>query len=398
MRVALVILLLLGFLPCALAGEESAWADTAAEEEWFEFSVLVILILCGAAFEFLDENIEHHLASEVEHHETHFDFSNDFWSILIRSFHSEVSIVGFLAFIVWILRRSEALESIVADSLEGVKGPMDRVTLEHHIENLHMYLFISMSVHIMFCSIFTYQCDSIYTRIARYGRSDKATRATDPDFARLYKMDTFVQDYFSVCFPAETVDFPPYCLSKIRATITRLTMYTTKTWLMLAVYFALFCTIFFAVETDQAWAITETIYLIFCIAMVSYLGYQAYSFDNRIQSAWDGAESSNLDDATMIGFLQFSFFYINYTFVLNVFEVHENSMFVYFGWLMVLLCVPKLLSNHFIFVMSMPPYFDHDDMQHMRRTSAYVAEYGYGGTSLKKGNTAGNQIAPSKGH
>ena len=379
----------------ALAGGSSSpWQDDESEIMWFKFSVLCVLILVGSLFEYIDHTIAHNLASDVGKEKQHIDFSNDFWSILLRSFHAEVSVVGFLAFIVWVIRRTETLDYIITDDTYGKGGPADRVTFEHYVEDIHMYLFISMLIHIAFTGLFTFYCDSIYLTVLNYGLSNKNERVMNKKYAKFYKMDLLIQDYFKNVFPEQEVDFPPYMLSKIRRTIVRLVQYNHVSWLSVCLIFAIWSGAFYRFDTDSAKAICAYMYTGFTAVLLLVLLKISSTFKKRIErKSWDGNPQSRFTDNQMIHFFQFAFFFQNFFLVFNCFNYHDNSYLVFISYAVHVITIPKLLSHSFIFVMSLPPYFDADDLHHMIKTSQQVAIHGYGDNIHVPENRT-NKIAP----
>ena len=91
-----------------------SWADNDTEKCWFAFALIAVFAAAGTLFEFLDHALIHWLSRDIKQHEVHFKLSHDFSASLQKSFHTEVTVVGILAFCVWCTNKTNGFDRCVS--------------------------------------------------------------------------------------------------------------------------------------------------------------------------------------------------------------------------------------------------------------------------------------------
>lgn len=146
------------------------WYETETEYAFMEAFVLMLLVMVVLIFEKLEHFIEHWL-EEDHHHKTTTDETDilahvhlahhhnqkgpkylpkeKFFPLLFGKMKDELSVMGFTALLIWIVRTGGAFDYKLDDRTFGL-SPKDGYDMLHLVEDVHVHLFVAMVLY-FFC-------------------------------------------------------------------------------------------------------------------------------------------------------------------------------------------------------------------------------------------------------
>mmetsp|Transcript_134382 Transcript_134382/g.245239 ORF Transcript_134382/g.245239 Transcript_134382/m.245239 type:complete len:587 (+) Transcript_134382:203-1963(+) len=138
-------------------GGDGPWWKNRYEKEYMDAMTITVLLAITMVFEFFHHYTKH-LASEYgnlgllahirnEHHDHVKDIhARNLWEALHVRCSSELSVLGFLALSVWISNKAGLFEHLAEAEFDAYLPKTDSAWL-HHIEAVHMHLFITMCLY-----------------------------------------------------------------------------------------------------------------------------------------------------------------------------------------------------------------------------------------------------------
>jgi len=177
---------------------EHKWWDESHQYTYLECNTLVGLAVITMIFEFIHHALVHkaghgsHAPAHHGHHglvdqesrEVFHENNESLWVAVVDGFTGELTVLGFLAFTVWLVDRSGGFEKIAEDLAHLEHLPQDRTGYLHTVEDVHMQLFISMCMFISMASlgvVFINRRQAIWTESHQHLSSEKEEEA-DPVF------------------------------------------------------------------------------------------------------------------------------------------------------------------------------------------------------------------------
>jgi hypothetical protein len=363
------------------------WADTLAELFWLDFGILATVLIIGFLFEKGMHAISHKIEKYNFKSKTVDHLHPNFWNILFNAFKSEITTLGFTAWTLWVFNKIVGWDRLVGDEEEGMSGPTDGSQLLHHIEMIHMVLFLSMASHLVFVCHFIYVCRTVHALVSKYLiQFPKLKTKTDEElkkseFRQLHRMEKHLLEWLnehrgdSEQGNATNYHFPAYLLSKITYSIKELVSYSSATWISVSIlYIGLSGICRYTDIGDRAGDMRLGIFFgtfgfTFVMLIGTYVMFRILYIGNPAgkKKCWMSTCWEKVTDDRCIYFLQFILFYMNFEVCYGL--VNSQSPLEIIStlicWVLSLVLGPPVLGHYFIFLMSLPPFFDDGDFQQL---------------------------------